>query len=310
MEELTRFVIPDIARIIQAYYEFVGTSDLNPTKFSAQSLVSPRPGVVVMSHDYETYTWQLNTRKITSLQDDYLTYSIAQYCNDQVIIGVVDGKMLVYNIDTRQVVDTFHVEDTEEKDELSGVSSPIMAIAVTPKFIIAALYGRYIQVWTKSGTLYKQYSTNSVLIDNIQSLSDDEFAVINSNNTTEIIIYNFQTDQTVVLGGHARRVNSITFDAYTNTLISGSYDKTIRLWNIQSKACTIWQTPDVITALAVIPGTNKLASGSTDGIIRIWDRSDATHSIIQNDGGEIKCLLGLDDGTLMSSDTTNVIRWV
>ena len=37
------------------------------------------------------------------------------------------------------------------------------------------------------------------------------------------------------LTGHSNWVNSVTFNSYGNILASGSYDNTIKLWNVESQ---------------------------------------------------------------------------
>ncbi|PFX34916.1 F-box/WD repeat-containing protein 7-like [Stylophora pistillata] len=73
--------------------------------------------------------------------------------------------------------------------------------------------------------------------------------------------------------GHTQGISCVQFD--DTRIASGSYDKTIRVWDIQSGEC------DVVLTLAGHSGTvrclnlngNRLVSGSVDRSIKVWDLS-------------------------------------
>ncbi|BAY04659.1 hypothetical protein MMC39_10685 [Anabaena sp. CCAP 1446/1C] len=76
-----------------------------------------------------------------------------------------------------------------------------------------------------------------------------------------------------VLKGHNKAVYSVVFGSDSKTLASGSYDKTVKLWNVENGILIntfIGHTKPVLS-LAFIPNTHTLVSGSADATIRIWN---------------------------------------
>jgi WD40 repeat protein len=77
------------------------------------------------------------------------------------------------------------------------------------------------------------------------------------------------------LDGHTNLVTSVAFAPDGKHLVSGSDDKTVRLWNIESgdqiavlRGHSAW-----VSSVAFSPDGNHIASGSWDKTIRVWDIS-------------------------------------
>ncbi|KAG6874764.1 hypothetical protein C0992_006648, partial [Termitomyces sp. T32_za158] len=82
-----------------------------------------------------------------------------------------------------------------------------------------------------------------------------------------------------VFSGHTQEVYSLDFSLDGRFIISGSGDKTARIWDMHdksSKVLTINDTDSVnkdagVTSVAISPNGQLVAAGSLDEIIRIWD---------------------------------------
>jgi len=75
------------------------------------------------------------------------------------------------------------------------------------------------------------------------------------------------------LTGHEDQVAALAFLADGRTLISGSYDNTIRIWNVEMGQTerTIAGHHNWVMSLAVSPDGSRLASGSYDRRVRVFD---------------------------------------
>ena len=72
--------------------------------------------------------------------------------------------------------------------------------------------------------------------------------------------------------GHTRWINSVTFSPDGETIASGSYDDTIRLWDAvtgELKRTLTGHTAEVFS-VAFSPDGKTIASGNFDSTIRLW----------------------------------------
>lgn len=79
------------------------------------------------------------------------------------------------------------------------------------------------------------------------------------------------------LSGHSNVVSSLAFMPGSKYLASGSWDKTIKIWNVQTGAVlkTIEGSRSIILDLAYTPDGKKIASSGWDQTIRFYDATTA-----------------------------------
>jgi len=87
-------------------------------------------------------------------------------------------------------------------------------------------------------------------------------------------IYRLQTAQPIrTIRQHKGQVAAIAYSPDRRTLATGSWDETVRLWDLETgleKTCFNWKIGK-ITTLAYSPDGTRLAAGSLSGSMLIWD---------------------------------------
>ena len=82
--------------------------------------------------------------------------------------------------------------------------------------------------------------------------------------------------------GHEKEIYSIDFSHEGSLIVSGSGDKTVRVWDMttrEAKVLSIDDDPNVdagMTSVAISPDARFVAAGSLNTVVHIWDVSTGT----------------------------------
>lgn len=82
-----------------------------------------------------------------------------------------------------------------------------------------------------------------------------------------------------VYENHLAAVDSVSWSPDSRYLVSGSFDRTVQVWNAMS-GDLIWLSRghlDVVTSVAWSHNGRYIASGSNDGTVQVWDAKHGTH---------------------------------
>jgi len=173
--------------------------------------------------------------------------------------------------------------------------------------------GRLLNKLIENATKKRYQSASEVLLDlNQETATADAPALIRFVSKPPS-----QTWRCVhTLQGHSNWVNSVTISRDGQILVSGSRDKTISIWQLDTgkKLRTLTGHTSFVYSVAISPDGQTLASGSEDTTIKLWQMS--TGRQLRTLGGRFSghshwvnsVAISPDGQTLVSSSTDNTIK--
>lgn len=106
------------------------------------------------------------------------------------------------------------------------------------------------------------------------------------------------------ISAHSDWVRCLSFTPDSTRLVSGSFDKTIKLWQLDTGEViyTLADHPKGVFALAVSPDGRLLASGSWDNTIKLWNLEAGTllHNLSEHTDSVRSLAISPDSQTLIS----------
>jgi WD40 repeat protein len=132
-----------------------------------------------------------------------------------------------------------------------------------------------------------------------------------SIHTPEIATKSANITPSKTLTGHADSIWSLALSNDGHILISGSADKTIKVWNVDDgqPLFTLTGHTDVVRAIALGYDGQTIASGSGDGTIKLWDvRTQGLTSTLPASSPVWSVAISRDGQTLISGSEDGSIK--
>jgi WD40 repeat protein len=159
------------------------------------------------------------------------------------------------------------------KDQINNGGSVNSIISLPNEQLASSLDGN-IKVWSVlNKTLIKTLTRYSYGIFQL-AISPNQQMIASAENDYASRVWNISTGKCIsTMYGHTNSVQSVVFFS-NEILITGSYDTSIKVWNITNVPGTCLRTLTghtlTVVSLVVLPNS-LLASGAADSSIKIWN---------------------------------------
>lgn len=216
------------------------------------------------------WEWQSESY-VLKQQGHYFDMNTLSYSSDgqYIATGGDDGKIKIWNTVSGFCFVTF----SEHSSAISAVEfakqGQVLFSASLDGTVRAFDLVRYRNFRTFTSPSPVQFS--SLAVDD-----SGEVVAAGSTDSFQIFMWSVQTGKLLdVLSGHEGPVSSLAFSPTGNILASGSWDKSVRLWNVfdRSHAVEPFSMSADVLALAFRPDGKELAASSLDGQIIFLDVS-------------------------------------
>ncbi|XP_014785826.1 phospholipase A-2-activating protein [Octopus bimaculoides] len=141
----------------------------------------------------------------------------------------------------------------------------------------------------------------------IPPTTSQEGLMITGSNDKSIIVYDLDTFQKLYqLTGHEGTVCALT-SGKAGTIISGSWDKTAKVWMNKQCAMTLEGHEAAVWVVRYISALDLLLTGSADKTIRVW-RDNKCESVIRGHTDCVRDIAILDNNQFLSCSNDGTIR--
>ena len=212
----------------------------------------------------------------SALNNPEIVYNIGHSDSVFAVSYSPDGKYVASGSHDN-TVKIWEVETARCLKTLRGHTDGVQSIAYSPdgKYISSGASDGKVKCWEVESGRCIQTDENATGISCITYSPDGKDLAIAKFSSGMIQVKNLETGVFSffeVQAIHKEFIRELCYSPDGKYLASGSEDKTIKIWDVQTKKCicTLEGHTNGITALAYSPDGKYLASGSHDHTIKIW----------------------------------------
>ena len=160
-----------------------------------------------------------------------------------------------------------------------------------------------------TSSVLRQRSRPSSSTTSVSASEDGRTVAAVQHDGQPVILVNGRSHLTVLvapplhdkpLAGHTDRVNCCSVTPDGSSAVSGSNDKTLRLWDLSTGKCTrvMKGHTDLVLCCSVTPDGSSAVSGSADNTLRLWDLSTGKCTrVMEGHTNWVRCCSVTPDGS-------------
>lgn len=213
------------------------------------------------SYDKTIKVWNLGTGRCEFTMRGHTGWISSIDCNDQIIVsGSWDSSFKVWDQATKHCLTTIQYD-----------SDSVYCLQLSQPQVLVGLKSRSVDLW--------DLSTSQKIIScighykGINAIKMHNHIAFSGSSDTLVKMWDLRIGECVVnLPGHSSNVMSLDYSFESSRVVSASYDKTIRIWDLRKTN----STRNILRGhsepvFSVKFDDHKLISGSMDQSIKIWN---------------------------------------
>uniref|UniRef100_U5EYL3 Putative phospholipase a2-activating protein n=1 Tax=Corethrella appendiculata TaxID=1370023 RepID=U5EYL3_9DIPT len=211
------------------------------------------------------------------------------------------------------------IEDFKLSCELVGHKLDVRTLSYNQNnnYIVSGSRDKTAKIWksTTSGSEFSEYATLQHHTNFVAAtlVIEELNWICTASNDSTICVYKYSEPQApfIVLKDHTATVCCLAQGTNSTCIISGSWDKTARIWtDINEKKSIVLQGHEAaVWAVAKLCTTSvKYATGSADKNIFIWNGKGEKVVVLKGHKDCVRGLLSLPNGVLLSCSNDATIR--
>jgi len=234
-------------------------------------------------------------------------------------IGISQDAQLIATANADNTIKLFNFNG-ELLDTLTGHTDKVKDVSFSPKgeWIVSCGEDQKIIIWQKNDSKFEPYKPIEKAHDgsvNRVNFSHDGKIIASVSDGYEKNVKLWYTDDGTLIStfnGHIDRVKDVIFSLDDKTLITGSWDKTLRVWNKDKFSQRTYEGhTDKVIDVSFSPYGNSLVSASWDKTVRLWDIAKRTKPIIMPHNMQVNVAIFSPSGReiVTAGERGNVFFW-
>ncbi|MEA3333676.1 MAG: WD40 repeat domain-containing protein [Pseudomonadota bacterium] len=224
------------------------------------------------SGDGTVFLWDIEKRCHFRIEESHYAIVLPLYGvayspqNDYFAAGCADGVVRLWSTTSKR-----------PPWKLKGHKSEIYSVAFSPdgRFLASGGNDSTVRIWNVADKCEEEILSRPGCRVTSVIFSPDGCLLAYASTNTHIYIVNLADGESRILSGHQGLVWSIDFSPDSRLLISGSNDRSVRLWDVESgqQIQILESHQNDVNSVAFSPDGLLAASASDDRTVRVWDLS-------------------------------------
>ena len=142
--------------------------------------------------------------------------------------------------------------------------------------------------------------------------TDTQSFFVAGTHDGKLFIFNMPHLQVSSVEAHSKAIKCIVRIPSLNSIVTGSLDKVLHVWNLSSCSCsqTLKGHCDGVWCASSIPGTNCVISGSKDDYLKVWDviSGECLHTL-EGHSSWISCVTAISPDVMVSGSNDKKLKF-